>query len=216
METPWEQVSISGIFSNALLGGFNGALNVFLDNGSEKVLKMLNKYGTEIAVKSFKKLNIQEVFFKFKSFRKTYINVVWIKAKPTDRGWLIEEALQFSTYKGWTRVGQTNGPADFFHVTGWVSQVKSIAKANPDIPSEWSNVRDHVNDACHQLIAALNQYPNSALRLDIVIPQNQAQYYSKLKQKIENHIRNSNQFAGNPNIQSIINNGNLIIGTFLE
>ena len=161
METPYEQISTTGVFSNALLGGFHGALNVFLDNGSEKVLKLLNKYGPDVAVKSFKKLNIHEIFFKFKSFRKTYINVVWAKADPLNRGWLIEEALQFSTYKGWTRVGQNNGPADFFHVTGWVSQVKTIAKVNPNVPAEWNNVRTQVNAACDQLISALGN-PNYA------------------------------------------------------
>jgi hypothetical protein len=218
METPYDQITISGVFSNALLGAFNGALNVFIDGGSEKLLGWLNKYGPDIAVKSFKKLSIQEYFFNFKSFRKTYINVVWVKADPLNRGWLIEEALQFSTYKGWTRVGQTNGPADFFHTTGWVSQVKSIAKVNPNIPTEWNNVKTQVTAACNQLISAVGNppYTGSNARLVIVFPQSQAQYYNALKQKIVDHIKSTPTLWNNTSIQYMVNSDKIIIGTFLE
>jgi hypothetical protein len=216
LETPYGQIDPWQIGGSVLMGALTGALNYYIDSGTEKFQGLLNKYGPDIAVKSFKKLGVHQIFFKFKSFRRTYINIVWKKAKPTDRGWLIEEALKFSSFKGWNWVGPSNGPGDFL-TNGWASQVKSIAKANP--VQDWSNIKTHLDKGCDQLIVCLTkpqyaQYNIANLRLDIVIPSSEAVHYNALLQKVRGYI--AQKYPNSPQIQQMLNDQKVIIGTFLE
>lgn len=216
LETDGDQITWEGVFSNALLGGVQGLINIYADELMGSFTKRLDKYGPKLAHQSLEKLGIKDLFFEIKSFRKTFIGILW--DSPTDdltRGKLIEEVLKFNTFKqadGWQWVGPLNGPTDYVHNAGWTSQVKSIAKINP--AKDWTNMQKSVNKACDQLIASLNDYPGNSLRMDIPIPAGQLGYKNQALNKIRQHIQNHPTYGPNARIQAMLSSNNIFIGTY--
>ena len=217
METPYEEITFEGVFSNTVLGAIQGLLNIYLDELN--LFKWVDKYGTEIVHQSLVRTGIKETFFKSRTFRRTFIGVLW--DSPTDpkvRGKLMEEVLKFNTFRqsdGWNWVGPQNGPADYVFNGGVTSQVKSIAKINP--LEDWANMRASVKKACEQLIQSLNNLPNNTLRMDIPVPDNQMQYSQDALERISDYIRNRygpNKPNFNQELMDMINSNNIHIGTY--
>jgi hypothetical protein len=76
-----------------------------------------------------------------------------------------------------------------------------------------------LDKGCDQLIACLTkpqyaQYNIANLRLDIVIPSSEAVHYNALLQKVRGYIQK--QYLNVPEIQQMLLNDKVIIGTFLD